>query len=135
MELLTEPEVFYLDEPTSGLDPGLDLRMMELLRGIADQGRTVVLTTHATRNVMLCDKVAFMARGGYLAFYGPPAEALTYFGVEDFVEIYTQLEADGAAEQAATKFRASEPYERHIAQRLDASAHNGHHRRGRQPTR
>ena len=35
------------------------------------------------------------------------------------------LEADGAAEQAATQFRTSEPYERHIAQRLDASAHNG----------
>ena len=122
VELLTEPEVFYLDEPTSGLDPGLDLRMMELLRDIADQGRTVVLTTHATRNVMLCDKVAFMARGGYLAFYGPPAEALAYFGVKDFVEIYTLLDPDGVAEQAAQHFYVSEPYERYIAQRLNANA-------------
>ncbi len=122
VELLTEPEVFYLDEPTSGLDPGLDLRMMELLRGIADQGRTVVLTTHATRNVMLCDKVAFMAHGGQLAYYGPPDDALRYFGVQDFVEIYRQLEAAGAAEAAAGRFRGSAEYVRHIAQRLDASA-------------
>jgi ABC-type multidrug transport system ATPase subunit len=122
VELLTEPEVFYLDEPTSGLDPGLDLRMMELLRSLADQGRTVILTTHATRNVMLCDKVAFMARGGHLAFYGPPAEALAYFGVDDFVQIYRRLEPDGAAEQAAARFAASEPFERYVAQRLDASA-------------
>jgi ABC transport system ATP-binding/permease protein len=96
--------------------------MMELLRGIADQGRTVILTTHATRNVMLCDKVAFMARGGHLAFYGPPAEALAFFGVDDFVEIYRLLDADGAPEQAAAHFQTSEPYQRHIAQRLDASA-------------
>jgi ABC transport system ATP-binding/permease protein len=122
VELLTEPEVFYLDEPTSGLDPGLDLRMMELLRSLADQGRTVILTTHATRNVMLCDKVAFMARGGHLAFYGPPAEALAYFGVDDFVQIYRRLEPDGAAEQAAARFAASEPFERYVAQRLDANA-------------
>jgi len=133
VELLTEPEVFYLDEPTSGLDPGLDLRMMELLRGIADQGRTVILTTHATRNVMLCDKVAFMARGGHLAFYGPPAEALTYFGVDDFVEIYRLLDADGAPEQASARFAVSEPFERHIASRLDAGAFAGAASQGADP--
>jgi energy-coupling factor transporter ATP-binding protein EcfA2 len=118
VELLTEPAVFFLDEPTSGLDPGLDLKMMELLRSLADQGRTVVLTTHATRNVMLCDKVAFMARGGHLAFYGPPHEALAHFGVDDFVAIYTLLDPDGAAERAAARFVGSEPHRRHVAQRL-----------------
>ncbi|HZO28622.1 MAG TPA: ABC transporter permease, partial [Chloroflexota bacterium] len=59
---------------------------------------------------------------GHLAFYGPPAEALTYFGVDDFVEIYRLLDADGAPEQASARFAVSEPYQRHIAQRLDASA-------------
>ncbi|HEY9076213.1 MAG TPA: FHA domain-containing protein [Anaerolineaceae bacterium] len=79
VELLTRPRLFYLDEPTSGLDPGTEYEMMLLLRKLADQGRTVILVTHATKNVMLCDKVLFLARGGHLAFFGAPEEALEYF--------------------------------------------------------
>jgi ABC transport system ATP-binding/permease protein len=52
---------------------------MQLMRRLADQGRTIVLITHATKNVMLADKVVFLARGGYLAWFGPPDEALAYF--------------------------------------------------------
>ena len=44
---------------------GMDTR--RAMRRLADQGRTIVLITHATKNVMLADKVAFLARGGYLA--------------------------------------------------------------------
>jgi len=79
VELLTRPRLFFLDEPTSGLDPGTEYEMMKLLRRLADQGRTIMLVTHATKNVMMCDKVIFMTSGGYLAYYGPPEEALTYF--------------------------------------------------------
>ncbi|MBI9046979.1 MAG: FHA domain-containing protein [Anaerolineaceae bacterium] len=79
VELLTKPRMFFLDEPTSGLDPGTEYEMMKLLRHLADQGRTVVLITHATKNVMMCDKVIFLARGGYVAYYGAPEKALAYF--------------------------------------------------------
>ncbi len=79
VELVTKPRLFYLDEPTSGLDPGTEYGMMKLMRRLADQGRTVMLVTHATKNVMLCDKVVFLATGGHVAFYGPPDEALQYF--------------------------------------------------------
>ncbi len=79
VELLTKPRLFFLDEPTSGLDPGTEYDMMKLMRNLADQGRTVILITHATKNVMLCDKVIFLARGGNLAFYGAPEDALAYF--------------------------------------------------------
>ncbi len=72
VELLTDPTLFFLDEPTSGLDPGLETRMMKLMRKVADRGKTVILVTHATQNVTLCDKVIFMAPGGYLAYFGPP---------------------------------------------------------------
>ncbi|MBE9033086.1 ABC transporter ATP-binding protein, partial [filamentous cyanobacterium LEGE 11480] len=51
VELLADPKLFFLDEPTSGLDPGLDKKMMQLLRQLADQGRTIVLVTHATTNL------------------------------------------------------------------------------------
>jgi ABC-type multidrug transport system ATPase subunit/pSer/pThr/pTyr-binding forkhead associated (FHA) protein len=75
VELLTKPGFFCLDEATSGLDPGMESQIMRMLRGLSDQGCTVMLVTHATQNVMLCDHVIFLARGGYLAFFGPPDQA------------------------------------------------------------
>ncbi|HAX70810.1 MAG TPA: ABC transporter ATP-binding protein, partial [Anaerolineae bacterium] len=72
VELITKPGLFFLDEPTSGLDPGTETALMQLMRRLADQGRTIILITHATKNVMLADKVIFLARGGYLAWFGPP---------------------------------------------------------------
>ncbi|WP_276662508.1 ATP-binding cassette domain-containing protein [Syntrophomonas wolfei] len=62
VELLTKPGLFFLDEATSGLDPGLERVMMELLRKLADGGRTILLATHATLNIGLCDKVIFLTR-------------------------------------------------------------------------
>jgi ABC-type multidrug transport system ATPase subunit len=79
VELLTKPRLFFLDERTSGLDLGTEYEMMKLLRRLADQGRTVILVTHATKNVMLCDKVIFLARGGHLAYFGSPEQGLEFF--------------------------------------------------------
>ncbi|HSU09573.1 MAG TPA: AAA family ATPase [Pseudonocardia sp.] len=46
LELLTKPSLLFLDEPTSGLDPGQDRSVMHTLRKLADDDRTVVVTTH-----------------------------------------------------------------------------------------
>jgi len=101
VELLADPKLFFLDEPTSGLDPGLDKEMMQLLREQADRGRTIALVTHATDNIGICDRIAFMGLEGNLCYYGPPDEALPffqrhgghfedeYFG--DFADIYIEL--------------------------------------------
>ncbi|NWJ94612.1 MAG: FHA domain-containing protein [Chloroflexi bacterium] len=121
-ELLSKPSLFFLDEPTSGLDPGLEGRMMLLLRKLADQGRTVILITHATQNVELCDQVLFLARGGYVAFYGTPTEALAYFGVSRFSEIYIKLESERTPEEWANSFQASSYYHHNVATRLHAIA-------------
>jgi ABC-type multidrug transport system ATPase subunit/pSer/pThr/pTyr-binding forkhead associated (FHA) protein len=90
VELLADPGLFFLDEPTSGLDPGLEKKMMYTMRQLADQGRTIVLVTHATANITQCTHVAFMA-DGRLVYFGPPQEALTFFGANDFSDIYTQI--------------------------------------------
>jgi ABC-type multidrug transport system ATPase subunit/CRP-like cAMP-binding protein len=105
IELLTEPRIFFLDEPTSGLDPTTDRHLMELLRTIADEGKTVVLTTHATANVRLCDKLVVLARDGHLAFFGPPEEALRYFGVTEFDEIYDRLATEHSPPEWGAAFR------------------------------
>lgn len=120
-ELLSQPTLFFLDEPTSGLDPGLEGRMMALLRKLADQGRTVVLITHATQNVDLCDKIAFLAPGGYLAYYGPPREALDYFGAAKFADIYTTIEQEPRMEVWPQRFQSTPHYARNVAARLAAA--------------
>ena len=101
VELLTQPRIFFLDEPTSGLDPATDAQMMRLMRHLADGGSTVVLTTHATKNVMLCDKIVFLARGGHLAFVGTPQRALEYFAADAFDEIYERLADEATPEEWA----------------------------------
>ncbi len=89
-ELLARPTLFFLDEPTSGLDPGLEKKMMYDLNRLADEGRTVVLVTHATANIEQCDQVAFLSLGR-LSYYGPPNDALSFFGVRDFSDIYLKI--------------------------------------------
>ena len=125
MELLAKPNVFFLDEPTSGLDPGLDRKMMQLLRNIADkEGHTIILVTHATNNINLCDYVCFLAPGsnkapgGHLAYFGPPDEAKTFFKQADFADIYNALEPTetdpDVPKKAEAEFRKSSLYEQYV---------------------
>jgi ABC-type multidrug transport system ATPase subunit/pSer/pThr/pTyr-binding forkhead associated (FHA) protein len=122
LELLANPSVFFLDEPTSGLDPGLDSKMMLLLRRLADRGHTIVLVTHATSNINVCDFVCFLAQGGRLAYYGPPTEAPAYFNTVSFAEIYSALEPTdeqpNIPEEAEERFKSSPYYQRYIASSL-----------------
>lgn len=119
VELLTRPRLFFLDEPTSGLDPGLESDMMNIFRLLANQGHTTVLITHATKNLHLCDQVIFLARGGYLAYFGPPRDALQYFEAEDFTDIYIKLERDKRPDLWARQFRNSVEYKKYVQSRLD----------------
>ncbi len=117
VELLTKPSLFFLDEATSGLDPGTELQMMRLLRRLADQGRTILLITHATKNVMMCNMVVFLAKGGRVAYFGPPDQALTYFGVKDFDEIYLKVERELSAQEWQTRYQQSRHYQEYVVKR------------------
>jgi len=122
VELLTRPSLFFLDEATSGLDPATESQMMKLLRKLADQGRTIILITHATKNVMACDKVVFLVRGGQLAYFGPPEDALKYFGVEEFDEIYEKLESGVSPDEWAQRFLASPQLQEYVVRPLSEVA-------------
>lgn len=95
VELIGKPTMLLLDEPTSGLDPPLERRLMMTLRRLAESGRGIVVVTHATSSLALCDTVAVMGEGGHLLFTGSPDEALESFNVGAYDEIY------GAAELVA----------------------------------
>jgi ABC-type multidrug transport system ATPase subunit len=88
LELLTKPSLIFLDEPTSGLDPGLDRQVMQMLRKLADEGRTVAVVTHSVLNLRLCDRILVLAPGGHTAYFGPPDEALHFFGREDWADVF-----------------------------------------------
>ncbi|HZE29839.1 MAG TPA: FHA domain-containing protein [Actinoallomurus sp.] len=88
LELLTKPSLLFLDEPTSGLDPGLDKSVMQMLRGLADDGRTVAVVTHSVANLDICDRLLVMAPGGKIAYFGPPKEALPFLGFTDWADVF-----------------------------------------------
>ena len=94
LELLTKPSLLFLDEPTSGLDPGYDKSVMQMLRGLADGGRSVVVVTHNIAQLDMCDRLLILAPGGRMAYCGPPTQALEYFGCVDFPDLFTLLERD-----------------------------------------
>jgi ABC-type multidrug transport system ATPase subunit len=93
-ELLADPRLIFLDEATSGLDPGLEKKMMHTLRRMADEGRTVILITHATANIVQADHVAFLSQG-QLVYFGPSTQALDFFEVSEFADIYERIEGRG----------------------------------------
>ncbi len=89
--LLSRPRELFLDQPTAGLDPAQAAEVLRLLRRLSDRGVTVLLTTSSPLDAARCDKVAVLACGGHLAFFGTPAGALGYFGADSLEEIYERL--------------------------------------------
>jgi ABC-type multidrug transport system ATPase subunit/pSer/pThr/pTyr-binding forkhead associated (FHA) protein len=88
MELLTDPLVLFLDEPTSGLSSEDALVVMKVLRGLADTGKTILLTLHqpSLEAFRLMDNLIVVSRdktpdaAGILAYYGPAyPDAIAFF--------------------------------------------------------
>jgi ABC-2 type transport system ATP-binding protein len=66
--LLHEPELVILDEPTNGLDPAGQLEIRELIRTLAQSGRTIFLSSHMLHEVeMLCEQVSILKQGRVVA--------------------------------------------------------------------
>jgi ABC-2 type transport system ATP-binding protein len=74
LALINDPELVFLDELTTGLDPQARRAIWELVRGIRQRGKTVVLTTHLMEEAeRLCDRVAILDHGRSIDI-GSPAE-------------------------------------------------------------
>jgi hypothetical protein len=92
------------------------------------------MITHATKNVMLADKVVFLARGGYVAWFGPPEEALAYFNQYrsereqrahemEFDQIYAILDdpSKGKAQDWAERYKQRLAYQKYIVEPLQSA--------------
>ncbi len=113
LELLTKPSLLFLDEPTSGLDPGLDKSVMEQMRDLAHDGRTVIVVTHSVANLDVCDRLLVLVPGGRIAFYGPPQEGLTYFGQPGWAEVFQAFDRYPDRDWAG-EFAGSPVYEEYV---------------------
>jgi ABC-2 type transport system ATP-binding protein len=80
--LLHEPEILFLDEPTSGADPLARREFWRRITSLAEQGVTVIVTTHFMEEAEYCDHVVILDHGRVLA-HGTPAEIRSYAPVEE----------------------------------------------------
>ncbi|KAL9000508.1 MAG: hypothetical protein Q9169_000801 [Polycauliona sp. 2 TL-2023] len=81
IQILTDPQILLLDEPTSGLDAFTASSIMTVLRGLAEEGRTLILTIHQARSDLFSHfgNILLLARGGSPVFAGKGTDMLPYF--------------------------------------------------------
>lgn len=100
LALINDPELVFLDELTTGLDPQARRAIWDLVRGIRERGKTVVLTTHLMEEAeRLCDRLAIIDHGRIIDI-GSPAELVRRHCPDQIVVVAT----DDVA--AAQRFRA-----------------------------
>ncbi len=114
LELLTRPSLLFLDEPTSGLDPGLDAQVMEQMRDLAHDGRTIIVVTHSVENLNTCDRLLVLVPGGKIAYYGPPQDGLKFFGKPRWADVFRAFDSEPDRDWAA-EFRGSKEFTRYVA--------------------
>jgi ABC-2 type transport system ATP-binding protein len=101
--LVGDPELLFLDEPTTGLDPQARRHVWDVVEGLKQAGRTIILTTHYMEEAeRLCDRVAIMDHGRVIAL-GTPKELIATVGGEDIVEFAVSTQAHAAVNAAALK--------------------------------
>jgi ABC-2 type transport system ATP-binding protein len=92
LALVNDPDLIFLDEPTTGLDPQARRRLWDVVRGLRERGKTIMLTTHYMEEAeQLCDRVAILDRGRIIEL-DPPASLINKYFKEtaiDFVALGT----------------------------------------------
>jgi ABC transport system ATP-binding/permease protein len=146
-ELITEPSLLMLDEPTSGLASEDTINVMRLLRSLADEGRTILLTIHqpSLEAYRLMDNVLLLMRGRQV-YYGPaypdsihffhptateaerpqllldPGNALKPLALDQRAALAADPtgaagQVDAAAEAREAAYRSTAPYREYVVER------------------
>jgi ABC-2 type transport system ATP-binding protein len=90
LALINDPELVFLDELTTGLDPQARRAIWDLVRGIRDRGKTVLLTTHLMEEAeRLCDRVAIIDQGRIIDI-GTPVQLVRRHCPERTVIVVTE---------------------------------------------
>lgn len=112
IELLMRPRLILLDEPTSGLDPGVAARLMDVLRGLARKGITIICTTHTLDTINFFDSLIVLGlikkerqtnRAGTLAYEGAPLDLYSRFNVRNAADLFEKLPRLELSKQTETQ--------------------------------
>jgi ABC-2 type transport system ATP-binding protein len=110
LALINDPEVVFLDELTTGLDPQARRAIWDLVRGIRERGKTVLLTTHLMEEAeRLCDRVAIIDHGRIVDI-GTPGQLVARHCTERTVILATR---DPAAADGFQRLVRAESIEQH----------------------
>ncbi len=88
--LLGDPELLVLDEPTVGLDPLLRRELWSTFHTLADEGRTVLVSSHVMDEADRCDELLLLREGRLLAA-GQPGELRQRTGARDLEDVFLKL--------------------------------------------
>lgn len=94
--LIHQPELLLLDEPTVGIDPSLRQTFWEYFESLAEEGKTVIITTHLMDEAERCQMVGYM-RAGKMAAQGSPEEILAQAGLRPTLRLWLAQPEDDAA--------------------------------------
>jgi len=94
--LVHQPELLLLDEPTVGIDPLLRQTFWEYFQGLAEAGKTVIITTHLMDEAERCQMVGYM-RAGRMAAQGSPEEILRQAGLQPRIRLWLARPEDDAS--------------------------------------
>jgi ABC-2 type transport system ATP-binding protein len=88
--LLARPELLVLDEPTVGLDPVLRRELWDLFHRLADEGATMLVSSHVMDEADRCDELLLLRDGGIVAV-GSPAELRARTGEQSLDDVFLRL--------------------------------------------
>ena len=110
IQILTDPQILFLDEPTSGLDAFTASSIIEVLRGLAQEGRTLVLTVHQSRSDLFqyFHNVLLLAREGYSVYAGKGSSMLSHFASLGFECPTTTNPADFALDLITVNLQSAQ---------------------------
>ena len=77
--MMHQPQVLFLDEPTAGVDPAARRNFWKTIHMLAEQGTTIIITTHYMDEAERCTRVALLSQGHLIAL-GHPSEVATQVG-------------------------------------------------------
>ncbi len=115
VELLNNPSILFLDEPTSPLDPEtIDGFLKSIKELTVLENTTVIMVTHKPTDIPYTDRIIFLAKRGYPAYYGNEKNIYTYFGLSDenIIDVYSALSRESKLEEWYKKWQeAHQPVE------------------------
>lgn len=117
--LLGTPELLVLDEPTVGLDPVLRVELWGLFRSLADEGATLLVSSHVMDEAKRCDRLLLMRDGALLADDTVDG-VLEVTGTDDIEEAFLRLIERDEPDLRSPEDREAGRHGRHEASGTDA---------------